>query len=73
MVPKNGICSNGRKAESYMRWHGTHIAGTIAASANNKIGISGISPNAKILPVRAFGPCGTRFSDVTDAIKWAGV
>ena len=72
MVPKNGICSNGRKAESYMRWHGTHIAGTIAASANNKIGISGISPNAKILPVRAFGPCGTRFSDVTDAIKWAG-
>ena len=55
-----------------MRWHGTHIAGTIAASANNKIGISGISPNAKILPVRAFGPCGTRFSDVTDAIKWAG-
>ena len=73
MVPKNGICSNGRKAESYMRWHGTHIAGTIAASANNKNGISGISPNAKILPVRAFGPCGTRFSDVTDAIKWAGV
>lgn len=72
MVPKNGICSNGRKAESYMRWHGTHIAGTIAASANNKIGMSGISPNAKILPVRAFGPCGTRFSDVTDAIKWAG-
>ncbi|MDY6916013.1 MAG: S8 family serine peptidase, partial [Candidatus Cloacimonadota bacterium] len=33
--------------------HGTHVAGIIAADTNNKIGVSGVSWNNKILPVRA--------------------
>jgi hypothetical protein len=32
--------------------HGTHVAGTIGALQNNGIGISGIAPRIKILPVR---------------------
>jgi len=32
--------------------HGTHIAGIIAAKTHNAIGIAGINPRAKILPVR---------------------
>lgn len=32
--------------------HGTHLAGIIAAQTNNRLGIAGINPNAKILPVR---------------------
>ena len=32
--------------------HGTHIAGTIAESANNGIGLTGIAYNARIMPVR---------------------
>ena len=37
--------------------HGTHGAGTIAASSNNQIGISGIVPGerVKIMPVKALG------------------
>jgi subtilisin family serine protease len=35
--------------------HGTHVAGIIAAQGNNKIGIVGVAPEAKILPVKIFG------------------
>ncbi|RXJ02948.1 hypothetical protein DS745_05025 [Anaerobacillus alkaliphilus] len=35
--------------------HGTHVAGIIAAEANNGIGGMGINPNAKILPIDVFG------------------
>ena len=33
--------------------HGTHVAGTIAAIANNLIGIAGMVPDSAILAVRA--------------------
>ena len=33
-------------------WHGTHIAGTIAAAKNNGIGIAGVSPRAKIMAIK---------------------
>ncbi len=37
--------------------HGTHVAGTIGARADAS-GITGVSPNSKILPVRIFGESG---------------
>jgi len=51
-------------------WHGTHVAGTIAAQPND-IGVVGIAPNAKIEHVRALGTCGGDFYDVIDSIRWA--
>jgi len=51
-------------------WHGTHVSGTIAA-LNNGVGINGINPSAKILPIRALGKCGGYTSDITDGVKWA--
>ncbi|MFJ4079237.1 S8 family peptidase [Streptomyces iakyrus] len=52
-------------------WHGTHVAGTIAAATNNGKGVAGIAYGAKISPVRVLGKCGGYDSDIIDAITWA--
>lgn len=51
-------------------WHGTHVAGTIAALRNGE-GSVGVAYRAKILPIRALGHCGGNTSDIADAIVWA--
>ncbi|PBC60482.1 protease [Streptomyces sp. Tue6028] len=52
-------------------WHGTHVAGTIAAVTGNGKGIAGIAYHAKISPLRVLGKCGGYDSDIIDAITWA--
>ncbi|MFJ8073424.1 S8 family serine peptidase [Streptomyces sp. NPDC096176] len=52
-------------------WHGTHVAGTIAATANNSKGVAGIAYNATVQPVRVLGKCGGTTADIIDAITWA--
>ncbi|MEU5391062.1 S8 family peptidase [Streptomyces tibetensis] len=58
-------------AASTSSWHGTHVAGTIAAATNNGKGVAGIAYGAKISPVRVLGKCGGYDSDIIDAITWA--
>ncbi|MBK6568659.1 S8 family serine peptidase [Candidatus Aalborgicola defluviihabitans] len=52
-------------------WHGLHVAGIIAATGNNNVGISGIAFGARILPLRVLGVCGGYSSDSAAAIQWA--
>lgn len=52
-------------------WHGTHVASIALAAANNAVGVAGIAPLAKLLPVRALGRCGGNDRDIADAIRWA--
>ncbi len=52
-------------------FHGTHVAGTVAAITNNAQGVAGTAFNAKILPVRALAKCGGTTSDIADAITWS--
>jgi serine protease len=52
-------------------WHGTHVAGTIAAVTNNSSGVAGVAYNAKVLPIRVLGRCGGYTSDIADGIVWA--
>ena len=35
--------------------HGTHVAGTIAAAGDNGVGVVGVAPQVKMLPLRALG------------------
>lgn len=52
--------------------HGTFVAGLIAASANNGIGVAGMAPKAKILPLRiATTKGGTTMKTITDCIQYA--
>lgn len=52
--------------------HGTHVAGTIAQSTNNKIGVAGIAYNAKIMPVKALDKRGVgSYSAIASAIRYA--
>jgi len=63
-------CGAGYPA-STSSWHGTHVAGTVAALTNNTTGVAGTAFNAKVVPVRVLGKCGGYTSDIADAIVWA--
>ena len=52
-------------------WHGTKVAGVIAARAGNSEGIVGVAPGASIAPIRALSWRGGLLSDITAAITWA--
>ncbi len=53
-------------------FHGTLVSGVIAAKPQNKTGMWGVAPNAKILPVRVFGLNGSIFtSSYIEAVGYA--
>ena len=52
-------------------WHGTHVAGTVAAVTNNSLGVAGVARSAKVVPVRVLGKCGGNLSDIADGMRWA--
>jgi serine protease len=52
-------------------WHGTRVAGLIAAASNNGLGMAGVAWNSKILPMRVLGKCGGYDSDIIAAMRWA--
>jgi serine protease len=65
-----GECGAGEPA-SGSSWHGTHVAGTVAAVTNNGSGVAGVAFGAKVVPIRALGKCGGYTSDIADGIIWA--
>ena len=52
-------------------WHGTIVAGMVAANTNNSQGGAGIHWGAAILPVRVAGKCGAEVPDIVDGMRWA--
>jgi serine protease len=52
-------------------FHGTHVAGTIAAATDNGIGVAGVAGGSRIMPVRALGKGGGTSYDVIQAVRFA--
>jgi serine protease len=52
-------------------WHGTRVAGIIAARTNNATGMAAIAPGVLVLPARVLGKCTGYLSDVVAAMRWA--
>lgn len=52
-------------------WHGTRVAGILAAASNNSTGIAGVNWGARLLPIRALGKCGGYDSDIIAGMLWA--
>ena len=52
-------------------FHGTHVAGTIAANTNNNLGVAGVGWNTRVMPIRALGVDGGSSFDVEQGIRFA--
>jgi serine protease len=70
-------CGNGdwrsgpsdRRVEAY--GHGTHVAGAIVAGRGNGVGIVGVAPLAKVMPVKVGDKLGIDDYDLAQGIRWA--
>lgn len=56
---------------AYEDSHGTHVTGIIAAESGNSLGVSGVAPNVKILPLKFISFNGGYISDAIEAIEYA--
>ena len=67
-----GTSSGATATRTTQYGHGTHVAGTIAQTTNNRVGTAGIAYNAKIMPLRVLDANGEGDSAaIARAIRFA--
>ncbi|MGI9094917.1 MAG: S8 family peptidase, partial [Thermoleophilaceae bacterium] len=53
--------------------HGTHVSGTVTASGNNATGVTGVSWNSRVMPLRVLDAAGSgTVADLVSAYRYAG-
>ena len=62
-----GVDGEGQESDA----HGTHVAGTIAATANNGIGVAGVAPDAKVMPIKVLEDGSGQTEDIAAGIRYA--
>ena len=66
----NFLSNNDNAADDH--GHGTHVAGTIAQSTNNKLGVAGVAYGASIMPLKVLSARGSgSVAGIAQAIRWA--
>jgi serine protease len=51
--------------------HGTHVSGIAAAATGNGVGIAGVAPDAKIMPVKVLEDGSGAYEDIANGVRWA--
>ncbi|MGR6319532.1 S8 family serine peptidase [Micromonospora soli] len=51
--------------------HGTHVAGIAAAATGNGVGVAGVAPDAKIMPIKVLEAGSGSFADIAAGIRYA--
>lgn len=70
-VPGYNFVANNDNADDD-HGHGTHVAGTIAQSTNNKIGVAGVAFRAAIMPIKVLSARGSgSMAGIAQGIRWA--
>jgi serine protease len=70
-VPGFNFVANNANADDD-HGHGTHVAGTIAQSTNNKIGVAGVAPDVAIMPLKVLSARGSgSVGAIAQSIRWA--
>ena len=69
LVRKGDVCPGPQDEHG----HGTHVSGIAAAATGNNIGVAGVAPDAKIMPVRVLDADGSEPETgvVYEGIRWA--
>jgi serine protease len=52
-------------------FHGTHVAGTIAAATDDTLGVAGVTWRTAVMPLRVLGVGGGTIFDVAQAVRFA--
>lgn len=64
--------TNSQYGTADIHGHGTHVAGTVAANANNGVSVVGVAYSASLLNAKVLGDSGSgSFSSVANGIVWA--
>ena len=61
---------DGSPAAPWVDAHGTHVAGTLGARANNGIGVAGVAWDVRIIPAKFLGPDGGTTDAAVRAIDY---
>jgi subtilisin family serine protease len=51
--------------------HGTHVAGIAGAATGNGVGVAGVAPDAKLMPVKVLEDGGGSFGEIAAGVRWA--
>lgn len=68
----DGDVDSGERRDGDGHPHGTHVAGIVAAAADNGVGVAGVAPDARILAVKSLNGDGEgSFEEVAAGVRWA--
>ncbi|MEB3298314.1 MAG: S8 family peptidase [Candidatus Sericytochromatia bacterium] len=63
---------SGRSGPGDDNGHGTHVAGTIVAEADNGVGVAGVAPGCRVMPVKVLDAEGAgHTADIVAGLVWA--